>query len=133
MPLEPEMLAAHIEKHGPFLYHVTDARRRYAILHWGLRPGSELGRYVRSDFFRTRPGHVHICDARRVAPLVEVAGERLTLQVDLRVLDLARFGTDEDVPYQQTRFQANPSFSPALRLSDNWTNSAPRSLVKLDV
>jgi hypothetical protein len=53
---------------------------------------------VRGDFFRTRPKHVYIGDRRRVVPVVPVDGQRLTVQVDLRLLDPARFDTDEDVP-----------------------------------
>ena len=110
MPIHAETLVAHIEQHGPFLFHVTDARHREAIARGGLRPGSELGRLVREDFFRTRQGHVYICDRRRGVPVVPVDGERLTLQVDLRVLEPARFDTDEDVPYIQQRFQATKWF-----------------------
>lgn len=43
-------------------------------------------------------------------PVVPVDGQRLTVQVDLRRLDPACFDTDEDVPYNQQRFQGNPWF-----------------------
>ena len=110
MPIHADVLDAHIEQHGPFLFHVTEAARRGSILGDGLRPGSDLGHYVRDDFFRTRPKHVYICDRRRVVPVVPVDGQRLTVQVDLRLLDPARFNTDEDVPYNQQRFQGKPWF-----------------------
>jgi hypothetical protein len=110
MPIDREALVTHIDEHGPFLYHVTSADNRGAILDSGLRPGSELGRSVRDDFFRTRRGHVYLCDRRRGVPVVRVNGERLTLQVDLRLLHPACFDTDEDVPYNQQRFQAKKWF-----------------------
>ena len=110
MPIDPDVLAAHISAHGPYLFHVTDATHREAILDGGLRPGSDTGRQVWGDFFRTRAGRVYICDRRRGVPVVPVDGERLTLQVDLRRLDPARFDTDEDVPYTQQRFQGERWF-----------------------
>jgi hypothetical protein len=111
VPIDRETLVAHIEEHGPFLYHVTNADNREAILNRGLCPGSELGHFVRDDFFRTRAGHVYLCDRRRGVPVVRVDGERLTLQVDLRLLDPACFDTDEDVPHNQQRFQAKKWFN----------------------
>jgi hypothetical protein len=110
MPIDCEALVAHIHEHGPFLFHVTSADNREAILNSGLRPSSELGRVVRDDFFRTRRGHVYLCDRRRGVPVVRVNGERLTIQVDLRLLEPACFDTDEDVPYIQQRFQAKKWF-----------------------
>ena len=94
MPIDAEVLAAHIEVHGPYLFHVTDAKQREAILRDGLRPGSDIGRQVWDDFFRTRVGRVYLCDRRRGVPVVVVEGERLTLQVDLRRLDPACFDTE---------------------------------------
>jgi hypothetical protein len=126
MPVDDETLAAHIEQHGPFLFHVTDARQREAIMRIGLRPGSELGHFVRNDFFRTRSGHVYLCDRRRGVPVVPVEGERLTLQVDLRQLDPARFDTDEDMPYNQQRFQGKRWFDsepPERQMRDNNTEA----------
>jgi hypothetical protein len=110
MPIDRETLVAHIEQNGRFLFHVTNADNREAILNVGLCPGSELGHFVRDDFFRTRLGHVYLCDRRRGVPVVRVDGERLTLQVDVRLLDPDRFDTDEDVPYNQQRFQAKRWF-----------------------
>ena len=110
MPIDAETLAAYIEEHGPSLFHVTDARRREAIMRDGLRAGSELGHFVRDDFFRTRSGHVYICDRLRGVPVVPVDGERMTVQVDLRELDRACFDTDEDVPYVQQQFQGKRWF-----------------------
>lgn len=110
MPIHTDILDAHIKQHGPFLFHVTEAARRDSILGAGLCPGSDLGHFVRDDFFRTRPKHVYIGDRRRVVPVVPVDGERLTVQVDLRLLDPVRFDTDEDVPYNQMRFQGKPWF-----------------------
>jgi len=126
MPIDAETLALHVEAHGPFLFHVTDARHREAIMRGGLRPGSELGRFVRDDFFRTRSGHVYLCDRRRGVPVVPVEGERLTLQVDLRQLDPARFDTDEDVPHTHQTFQGNRWFDavpPERRMLDNTTEA----------
>ena len=126
MPIDREMLVAHIEEHGPFLFHVSGADNREAILDSGLRPGSELGRFVRDDFFRTRRGYVYLCDRRRGLPVVRVNGERLTLQVDLRLLDPARFDTDEDVPYIQQRFQATKWFDvppPKRHMADRETEA----------
>jgi hypothetical protein len=111
VPIDQDALARHIAEHGPYLFHVTNAANQGAIAREGLRPGSDLGRYIRDDFFRTRPGHVYICDARRGVPVVPVEGERLMLQVDLRRLDPACFDTDEDVPRHQEIFQGNPWFS----------------------
>lgn len=110
MPIDRETLVAHIEEDGPFLFHVTNADNRETILSRGLCPGSELGHFVRDDFFRTRAGHVYLCDRRRGVPVIGVNGERLTLQVDLRLLDPACFDTDEDVPHNQQRFQARKWF-----------------------
>lgn len=126
MPIDDETLAGHIEDHGPFLFHVTDARQREAIMRSGLRPGSELGHFVRDDFFRTRSGHVYICDRRRGVPVVPVEGERLTLQVDLRQLNPGCFDTDEDVPYIQQRFQGKQWFDtepPERPMLDNNTEA----------
>jgi hypothetical protein len=110
MPIDAEVLAAHIEVHSPYLFHVTDAKHREAILRDGLRPGSDLERQVWDDFFRTRAGRVYLCDRRHGVPVVVVEGERLTLQVDLRRLDPACFDTDEDVPYNQRKFQGKRWF-----------------------
>ena len=110
VPIHADVLDEHVKQHGPFLFHVTEAARRDSILGAGLCPGSDLGHFVRDDFFRTRPNHVYIGDRRRVVPVVPVNGQRLTVQVDLRLLDPARFDTDEDVPYNQQRFQGNPWF-----------------------
>ena len=110
MPIHAYVLDAHIKQHGPFLFHVRNAARRDSLLRAGLCPGSDLGHFVRDDFFRTRPKHVYIGDRRRLVPVVPVDGPRLTVQVDLRLLDPARFDTDEDVPYNQQRFQGDPWF-----------------------
>jgi len=56
MPIDDEALAAHIEKHGPVLFHVTDAKHHEAIMRDGLRPGSELGCFMRDDFSARVPG-----------------------------------------------------------------------------
>lgn len=95
MPIDAKTLLAHSNEHGPFLFHVTGAREYEAIARSGLRPGSELGHFVHDDFFRTRPGHVSICDRRRGVPVVPAAGERLTLQVDLEA-DIRRFGYEKN-------------------------------------
>jgi hypothetical protein len=119
VPIDAATLAAHIEEHGAFLYHVTDAAHCDAVLRDGLRPGSELGHYVRDDFFRTRQGHVYLCDRRRGVPVVPIEGDRVTLQVDLRHLDVVCFDTDEDVPRVQETFQATRWFdvgSPRRRM-----------------
>src|SRR4051794_13143139 len=103
MPVGHAALQAHVGDKGPHLFHVTSLGNRDAILGDGLRPGSEVGRYEHHGFFQTRPGHVYICDLATV-PVVPTAGSRLTLSVDLRELDPARFDTDEDVPYNAERF-----------------------------
>ena len=126
MPIHADVLDAHIEQHGPFLFHVTEAARRDSILGAGLHPGSDLAHFVRDDFFRTRPEHVYVGDRRRVVPVVPVDGERLTVQVDLRLLDPARFDTDEDVPYNQQRFQGKAWFDakpPEREMIDNDTEA----------
>jgi hypothetical protein len=126
VPIHADALDAHIKQHGPFLFHVTEAACRGSILGAGLCAGSDLGHFVRDDFFRTRPKHVYIGDRRRVVPVVPVDGQRLTVQVDLRLLDPARFDTDEDVPYNQQRFQGNPWFDakpPAREMIDSDTEA----------
>jgi hypothetical protein len=84
MPIDDESLARHIEEQGPFRFHVTDALQREAISRDGLRPGSELGHFVRDDLFRTRSRHVYLCDRPRGVPVVPVECERMTLEVDLQ-------------------------------------------------
>jgi len=124
VPVDADVLAAHVADHGPYLFHVTEAEHQVSIMRDGLRQGSELARYVRDDFFRTRPGHVYICDRRSVA----VVPERLTLRVDLRRLDPACFDTDEDVPYIQQRFQGQKWFDskpPERRMLDDNETEAP--------
>lgn len=126
VPIDPNVLAAHIEASGPYLFHVADAAHREAILREGLRPASDTGRQVWGDFFCARPGHVYLCDRRRGVPVVPVEGERLTVQVDLRRLDPARFDTDEDVPYTQQRFQGKKWFDtkpPERKMRDKDTEA----------
>ena len=139
MPIDQGSLAVHIAEHGPYLFHVTDGKHRDGIMREGLRPGSDLGHYVREDFFRTRPGRVYLCDARTI-PFVAVAGDRITFRVDLRQLDLVHFGTDEDaardadlkgepwfsVPTPERTMLADDSEAPGQegRLAD-WIESIP--------
>lgn len=126
MPIDAAVLAVHIEVHGPYLFHVTDAKHREATLRDGLRPGSDIGRQVWDDFFRTRVGRVYLCDRRRGVPVVVVEGERLTLQVDLRLLDPACFDTDEDVPYTRRRFEGKRWFDtepPERKMVDQHTEA----------
>lgn len=128
MPVEPEALRYHIAERGSFLFHATTAAHREAILCDGLRPGSDLGRYVRDDFFRTRSGHVYLCD-RRALPLVSVEGPRLTLEVDLRKLEPERFDTDEDVPRDCEIFRGEAWFdlkTPQLDLDADANTQAGR-------
>jgi hypothetical protein len=83
-----------ISRRGPFMFHVTEAGAVPAILAGGLRPGSELGISTKEGFFKTREGHVYVGDL--IGALVEVAGRRAYLQIDLRKLDPALIDPDED-------------------------------------
>jgi hypothetical protein len=96
MPFDSAVLRRHLECVGRELYHVTSAQGVEAILTGGLRPGSEIGRVQRDDFFRTRRGHVYLLDIR-AAPLVPVAGERALLRINLAQLKPSAFDTDEDL------------------------------------
>ncbi len=60
MPIDDEALAAHIEKHGPVLFHVADAKHHEAIMRDGLRPGSELGCFMRDDFSHASRACLHL-------------------------------------------------------------------------
>jgi len=93
--LERDKLDDYILRRGPFLVHVTRADRVSAVLTAGLRPGSELGVSSKGGFFKTREGHVYLCERRKV-PVVEVSGTRAYLQIDLRRLDPRFIDPDED-------------------------------------
>jgi hypothetical protein len=78
------------------LFHVTAAENVAAILGEGLRPGTELGRTTRADFFQPRPGHVYLVKQADVA-VIEVLGEPRVLAVELVHLDPALIDPDEDI------------------------------------
>ena len=94
MALDRDVLDDHISRRGPFMFHVTQADPVPAILAGGLRPGSELGISTKDGFFKTREGHVYLGNLTILA-LVEVAGTRAYLQIDLRKLDPALIDPDD--------------------------------------
>jgi hypothetical protein len=77
------------------MFHVTRADAVAAILAEGLRPGSERGVTSKGGFFKTRQGHVYLGNLLSLA-IVEVAGRRAYLQVDLSKLEPALIDPDED-------------------------------------
>jgi hypothetical protein len=95
MVLDKDVLDDHISRRGPFMFHVTQADAVPAILAGGLRPGSELGVSTKDWFFKTREGHVYLGDLS-ICALVEVAGTRAYVQIDLSKLDPALIDPDED-------------------------------------
>lgn len=94
--LKPEALQAHVAAGQRFLFHVTSARNVEAIKREGLRPGSELGKSTRNDFFKTRPGHVYLIRQLDL-PIVEVGPEPRVFRVDLAQLDPDLVDPDEDM------------------------------------
>ena len=95
MPINPAAFRTHIEA-WPHLFHVTSAAFIDDIRRNGLKPGSDLGRSTRNDFFQSRRGHVYLAD-RMTTAVVEVPGERVTLRVELVRLDPALVNSDEDL------------------------------------
>lgn len=77
------------------MFHVTRADVVPAVLAEGLRPGSEFGFSSKGGFFKTRQGHVYLCDRSSLA-VVEVEGVRAYLQIALGELDPALIDPDED-------------------------------------
>jgi hypothetical protein len=94
--LTREALQAHIAAGQPFLFHVTSAENVEAIKREGLRPGSELGKSTRDDFFRTRPGHVYLIRQLDL-PIVEVGPKPRVFRIDLDQLDPDLIDPDEDM------------------------------------
>jgi hypothetical protein len=91
-------LEAHIEAHGPWLFHATSLEVLGAILVEGLRPGSEVGRSNAEGFHRTRPGHVYLSELSQIRGL-QLAGDLPgeLIGADLSRLNPGRIDPDEDM------------------------------------
>jgi hypothetical protein len=95
MALDRDVLDDHISRRGPFMFQATQADPVPALVAGGLRPGSELGISTKDGFFKTREGHVYL-GSLTILALVEVAGTRAYLQIDLSKLDPALIDPDQD-------------------------------------
>jgi hypothetical protein len=118
MGLDPDSLNDRISRRGQLMFHVTRVDAVPAILAEGLRPGSERGVSSKGGFFKTRAGHVYLGDLLSLA-IVEVAGPRAYLQVDLCKLDPALIDPDED--------QVQGSFD---RRAAGWVAEPPPALAE---
>jgi hypothetical protein len=94
--IEARLLQAYTERGNRYLFHVTPAENVEAIHREGLRPGSEIGKSTRDDFFKTRPGHVYLIRQSDLL-IVEVGPEPRLFRVDLTLLDPALVDPDEDM------------------------------------
>jgi hypothetical protein len=126
--IEAEALEAYIERGNGYLFHVTPASNVEAIKQEGIRPGSELGRSTRDDFFRTRRGHVYLIRQSDL-PIVEAGPDPRLFRVDLTYLDPALVDPDEDMVSE--RFADAVGGKAPERLCDEDCNELPGQAGKL--
>ena len=118
--LTREALQARIAAGEQFLFHVTPAENVEAINREGLRPGSELGKSTRDDFFKTRPGHVYLIGQLDL-PIVEVGPEPRVFRVHLDQLDPDLIDPDEDMVSEKFP-DAVPGTAPQRNATKGTTN-----------
>jgi hypothetical protein len=94
--LNEQDLDAYLKRGSLVLCHVTAEESVPAIQRDGLRPGSDVGKTTRDDFFKPRDGRVYLI-AHKDVPIVEVTGEPRVFSVDLEKLDPALMDPDEDI------------------------------------
>jgi hypothetical protein len=99
----------------PLLFHVTPEANLAGILADGLKPGSDLGLAVRSDFFAARPHHSYLIQPEHI-PIVDVNAEPRVVAILLAQLDPARVDPDEDMVME--RFPDAVAVPPPSRRCD---------------
>lgn len=89
---------AWILDHGPWLYWTLATSWQWPwILRDGIQPSARTGRVGVTVDMVSRPGHIYfMTDCIPAARIVAQASGEPDARVDIRMLDLARFATDED-------------------------------------
>jgi hypothetical protein len=91
-----------IEKHGRYLYHVTNSlAKQQAILEEGLRPWDQVGARIHAggSAWRSRPGCVYLAMEGTAFLFTEreQINPELGIRIDLHCLDWGRLVPDEDI------------------------------------
>jgi hypothetical protein len=101
---------------NPVLFHVTPHENVESILRDGLRPGSEMDKTTRRDFFQTRKGRTYLIGFGEV-PIVDMGPvESRVFAVELAHLDPALVDPDEDMVAE--RFPGMVAVPPPTRKMD---------------
>jgi hypothetical protein len=101
---------------NPVLFHVTPQENVESILRDGLRPGSDMDKTTRRDFFQTRKGRTYLIGLGEI-PIVDMGLlEPRVFAVELAHLDPALVDPDEDMVAE--RFPGMVAVPPPTRKMD---------------